>query len=351
MDTLAGDVEALDLRTGTNLWSVHLDNEVMSTPVVVNGLVIVGTGRNASAANATFAYAETSRQHSEFWGRDEGDHVEALDTASGKIHWAYRTSGEDMPSPVNESGKLVFSNGDGHLYALDLGGQALWRRELGGIGTMSSAIAVNRAVFVSICSGEQMRGATVAFDLSGNPLWHASYGDCDSSPTYGDKTLFVSGISGNRTSFGFGGRTIVSALRAKDGTLRWKYQTPEAGSFTRVGSSERAIAGTFSAGLYFQPIVTSDEVVAFDAGTGNVRWRLRTQGPVKMSPVIHDGSAFFGDTGGVFYKVRARDGKVLATKLFAHPFATSPPIVVGGMILCANGSSVCALECKARILA
>ncbi len=345
LDTLAGNVMALDLHTGKPLWSVKLDNLVMSTPIVSQDLVIVGTGRNGNGHNQqgsfVYVYAVDPANRSGFWGRDEGDHVEALDAVTGKVRWTYRTAGEDMPSPAYVAGTVIFANGDGHAYALNAAsGEALWRQPLNGIATMASATAAKHTIFVSVCSHAQTKGNTIALSQEGTVLWRAPYGNCDSSPTYGDGEVFVSGVDGNRTTFGFGGHTIIAALNRANGRPLWTYRTPTAGPYTRIGSSERAIAGTYADDMYFQPIATGDELLAFDAKTGTVRWRVRTQGPVKMSPVIVDGSVYFGDTSGVFYKLRERDGTLQATRIFDKPFATSPPVLVGHTIVCANGSTV-----------
>lgn len=39
-----GDVYALNAASGANLWSFHTGNQVFASPVVVNGVVYVGSG-------------------------------------------------------------------------------------------------------------------------------------------------------------------------------------------------------------------------------------------------------------------------------------------------------------------
>lgn len=338
LDTLAGDVLAIDLRTGSELWSTHFDNEVMSTPIVTDGMVIVGTGRNPTARDKATAFAydpNLPANEQGFWGRIGGDRIEALDASTGRVRWSYRTAGEDMPSPTILPGAIVFSNGDGHAYALDTAsGAPRWRTSLSGIATMASATSADGRIFLSVCSDAMRSGATLALNASGKILWRSPYGNCDSSPTYANDRVFASGISNESAS---AGRTVIAALHATDGRPVWIYRTTATGTFTKVGSSERAIAGTYADGLYLQPIVTSDSVIAFDASTGRIRWQLHTAAPVKMSPVVYAGNVYFGDTRGIFYKVRERDGAVVKRRRFSKPFTTSPPVVVGGTLLCANG--------------
>src|SRR5579872_7025301 len=62
-------VSALDARTGRVLWSTPVSNVVMTTPVLADGLVIVGTG-TSSVLTQTAAKL--------IWGRPQGDEIVAL---------------------------------------------------------------------------------------------------------------------------------------------------------------------------------------------------------------------------------------------------------------------------------
>lgn len=346
-DTLSGNVVALDLFSGNEIWSQHFDNEVMSTPIVAHGLLFVGTGRNGNPADSkdTFVYdPNTIGTQENFWGRDGGDHIEALSAADGKKVWSYRTPGEDMPSPAYDGALLLFANGDAHAYGLDaISGAPKWRRFLSGITTMASATVKGERVFFSTC-GKKLTGETLALDLSGNIVWRKPYGNCDASPTYGESKIFVSGVDGDKLPMGYGGRTVVAALDARSGKVLWTYSTGKPGLYTRVGSNERAIAGAYAEHTYFQSLPTSDEVAAFEAATGRVRWSFRTMAPVKMSPIVSAGYVYFGDTAGVFYKIAARTGELVTSRIFDKPFTTSPPVAVGSTILCADSSTLYAFR-------
>jgi outer membrane protein assembly factor BamB len=349
LDDFHHDVTALDVRNGHVRWKTPTDNIVMSTPVVVGSIVYIGTGHNGSANNmdrqnqGSFVYdVPASSTELAMWARPEGDHVIALDAATGEQRWTYRTAGEDMPSPALVNGVLVFANGDFHAYGLEpRTGAAIWQRDLDGIATMASAAISGTRAIVSVCSGTKLEGHTIALDArTGAILWNTRAGDCDSAPTIGGGRVFVSGVDGNTTRFGHGARGIVNALDSRTGRVLWTYRSPEAGPYTKISSNERAIAGTFAANLYFQPIPTNDEVVAFDPGSGAVRWRLKTSGPVKMSPVVKDGVLYVGDTSGLLYRVDAERGTVLHVQMFDDPFTTSPPVIVGKTIIVVNGNTV-----------
>ena len=59
-----------------------------------------------------------------------------------------------------------------------------------------------------------------------------------------------------------------------------------------------------------------------------------------MSPVIHNGELYFGDTVGMFYTIDARSGKLRKAQAFDEPFTTSPPIIVGRTLIVVNGTTV-----------
>ena len=70
-DTFAGDVIALDVRTGHEIWKLRLDNVAMSTPIAAKGIVYVGTGANGSlySQHRGFAYDEGVGHTQDVWGR------------------------------------------------------------------------------------------------------------------------------------------------------------------------------------------------------------------------------------------------------------------------------------------
>lgn len=348
-DTFDGKVIALDLRSGRPMWSVSTDNVLMSTPIVAQNVVYVGTGHNGTmnAHRSSFVYTTLpGRTEPDIWGRPEGDHVIALDLKTGRERWRYRTAGQDMPSGTVVDDILVFATGDFHAYGLRVkDGTALWQQDIGGLSTMASAMRSGNDVLIGICSGARYRGSTLALNPhTGRIRWRSRYGDCDSTPTVAAGNVYTSGVEGNDTSYGHGSRGVVAALDARDGHVLWSYTSNTSGPYTKVGSNERAIAGAYAHGLYFQAIPTSDEIIAFDAMRGTVKWRFRTQGPVKMSPVIYRNRLYVGDIAGLFYTMDASSGKLLHVAMFDEPFSTSPPVIVGNTVIAVNGTRVVAFR-------
>jgi outer membrane protein assembly factor BamB len=342
---------ALDLQSGKQKWSASGPNVMMSTPVVSNGVVVIGTGHNGRLKgphdDSPYAYAGDGRS-SRVWGQEEGDHVIGFDGATGAQLWSFDTVGEDMPSPAYLDGLLVFVNGDLHAYALDpRSGEMAWQRAVDGVGTMASATAAGRVVLVSFCNDAPYRCSTNAIEpKSGAVAWTSPWGNSDSSPTVGGNTVFLSGID-NKRSTAHRGAGVAAAVDLATGKQRWVYNNARSGPFTEISSNERAIAGTYADGTYYQAFPTSDEFIAFDAKTGTTKWRFASAGPIKMSCVVDHGMVYVADTVGMLYVLDARDGRVVQMKSFRQPFTTSPPVIVDRTLLVVNGSAVMAFPLAA----
>jgi outer membrane protein assembly factor BamB len=329
IDTFAHKVIALDLKRGVLQWASEVENIAMSTPVVADGAVYVGTGSNERMHVATTTMvSKTTRFIETLWGRPEGDRVVALNLSDGKRRWTFATPGEDMPA-----------------YGLNARtGAMVWRTSLPGISTMASANVSHNRVLLGICSGTTYAGSTVAVDPArGSIVWSAEHGDCDSAPTVAGGRIFVSGAPHRRASYGVEFRGEVSALDADTGGTLWTYHAPTAGPTTMVGSSERAVAGCYADGMYFQSIPTSNLVVAFDAVTGRVRWSFHTVAPSKMSPIVNAHRLYIGDTAGLLYTLDAKSGTLANARPFRVGFSTTPPVMVGSTLIVVAGSKVYAL--------
>jgi outer membrane protein assembly factor BamB len=338
-ETFKHELLAVDMRNGRVRWRAHLANVAMTTPIVADGVVVIGTG-TARVSTGQRRYV---------WGRPGGDAIEAFDTANGRLRWHYRTIGEDMPSPaLVRSGKqnvIVFANGDDHVYALDVRtGRLLWRRPLQGISSMASAAARNGIVYVvaGLDASSHVPAHTYAVRSSnGAIVWHAPYGNADCSPVVGDGLVFVSSGDAIAGAPSRNAINIIYALDAKTGALRWSYKSPP-GSFTNVGSNEQAIAGLVHDGVLYQSLEAAHRFAAFDARTGRLLWSIPTQGAVKMSAVIRDGKLYFGDDAGFFYTLAASNGHVIARRRFPRFFTVSSPILIGDTIFVANDTDILA---------
>lgn len=344
VDTLAGDLYALDMRDLHVFWHVKRSHALMSTPVLWHGLLYVGSGSNKLLTKKTSPWGPGDS----VMGVPGGDAIYAFDAASGAQRWSFPTVGEDMPSPAIFRGLLIFANGDFHAYALDARTGALrWKRKLDGIATMASAAIAGKDVLISFCNYHfPYRCQTDALDpLTGRTVWRAPYGNADSSPAYGDGTVFVSGLEYVREGWRqvAHAHAVIAALDAANGRVKWQYRDPQPSMPSDVGTSERAIAGTYADGKYFQAVPGRGRVLAFDARTGRVLWSFQALSPVKMSPAYAAGRLYFGGVGGIMYALNAATGSLVRIHTFRRPFTSSPPLIIGRTIVTARDQIVEAL--------
>jgi outer membrane protein assembly factor BamB len=334
-------VSALDARTGRVLWSAHVPNIVMTTPIVADRLVIVGTGT---------AHVLTQTARRLIWGRPQGDEIIALDEGTGRMRWRHKTVGENMPSPalvkIRGADAIVFANGDDHLRALAVrDGRTLWERAVPGIASMSSAAVHDGRAFVVIGDGSHSgtRDRLIAVDPAGGRIvWGAPYGNADCSPAIARGTVFVEGSNADATHPQPNAFNDVEAVDERTGTLRWRWFSGY-GRFTSAGSDEEGVAGLAADGAFYEGIPATSEFIAFDARSGRIRWRLKTEAAVKMSAVEKDGTLYFGDTGHTFYAVNAKNGRVLLRRPFPTYFTVSSPVIFGQTLYVANDDVVRAM--------
>ena len=88
-------------------------------------------------------------------------------------------------------------------------------------------------------------------------------------------------------------------------------------------------APTIANGLAFVARPDAHEVLAVDAGSGQVRWRFTADGRVDTPPAIHRGVCLFGSQAGSVYALRADTGE-LAWRVQAGP--TDERIVAYGQV-------------------
>lgn len=344
--TFAHKLVAIDVRDGHELWHAQLGNIAMTTPIVAGNSVFVGTGKNGVLKRNLMQRVRFYRE--EIWGVPEGDDVAAFDLRTGAPQWKFHTVGEDMPSAVYDRGRLIFANGDWHAYALRAdNGKPIWSTDVGGVSTMANALVAGNIVVIAICPVGMRDTEAVALDPSnGKILWRAPWGHCDGSPAYGDGKIFAESVTNGDSTLQK--KTDVAALDVKTGKPVWIRRGAVQGLWSIVGSDEVAVAGTYASGTYYQPEPLQDQLVAFDAKNGNIRWTFHTSGPAKMSPVVKKGRVYFGDTVGMFYTLDARNGKLLEIREFKQPFTVSPPIILGNRIVVVNGTSVHAIPLAGR---
>lgn len=363
IDTFGHKVLAFNALTGAKKWQRKLPNVLMNTPIVVGGIVIVGTGD---------AKMLTESDTLPIMGRPQGDAIYGLDAVTGAIRWRFDTVGQNMPTGVavqaNNRWQFVFTNGDDHVYGLDAAtGRLLWKQNVLGVNGMASLTAYNGIVYGIDTMGDagylrlqatdpkaaEAWSHTWAIDpaRNGQFVWMAPYGVADASVTIGDGLVFTQGFrldsprgaaaAKRAKEIGWGNllnteaklRTVLTAVRAGSGERVWQYVSAP-GPNNTLGSAAFTSDAILVDHRLYEPLAFSQQFAAFDSRTGKLLWIRHTDYPVKAAPVLKDGMLFFGDSGSNLYVVRATDGSVAHEYKFPGPptkwgFAKSHPVIVG----------------------
>jgi len=152
----AGDVFALDSKTGKKVWEFKTGGKIYGTPAVWNKLVVVGSsdgniyGLDATSGNRKWQIRTTKAvlgspvvNHGvAFIGGSDGI-FRAIDVASGKVRWTFdQVSGYVSGRPTLYGDLVIFGSWGNGFYALNQQtGSLVWRWSNGQSNRMLSAAA------------------------------------------------------------------------------------------------------------------------------------------------------------------------------------------------------------------
>jgi outer membrane protein assembly factor BamB len=284
-----GVVHALELASGSELWSVDLEAEAgAASPLVADSKVFVG---------------------------DQAGVLHALDRTTGTEGWRLQSDGAIGGSAAWSDGLVLTATDQGSVYAVEgTSGHVRWQTTVSGPVTRS--IAVDRATAYVPVSG----GWLVAIHISdGSILWNQQVGASGEGGTpavAGDLVFDAVGIEALDPA-----AMAVVALDAATGASRWRYASPDqAEVYTPAVVAGRAY------------IVGLDErVVALDATTGSQVWTVTTGAPNEALPAIVDGTVYVATNGGTLQALDAGTGSERwRASIQGVPYA---PIVTGGLVL------------------
>lgn len=183
-----GNVYALRLEDGQEIWRFSTGAVVRATPAVAEGIVYAG-------------------------GMDGLLH--ALDADTGEEIWSFDTPGSEyfpvgevQGSPAVADGRVVFGARDGRLYALDAAsGEQKWAFDHEGSWVITSPAIAEGTVFAGSSDGEFFQAVSLE---SGEELWlHDTKSRVFSSPT----------VAGGLVVFGTWDG-ILYGLDVRDGTVQ-----------------------------------------------------------------------------------------------------------------------------------
>ena len=342
-----------NVATSANVaWRTSIAGLGHSSPIVSGDRIYLTTAVSTSPAAQAVAVGDVDRVGIDP-AKDVVPHewrVLALDRATGKIIWS-RTVHRGVPrvrrhvksshasaTPATNGRVVVALLGSEGLFAFDLEGTELWRKDLGVLsvgladdptyewGPASSPVIHGDVVVVQ---NDRYRDSfVIAFDAtSGKELWRSPREELPAWTT----PLVHSGsatpvVVTNSPRF----------IRGHDlatGRERWRVQDPggEVKVSTPIAAGDLAIVtgGYPSAG---RPIY------AIRVGDGSIAWRVERGSPYTSTPLAHDGLLYIVTDSGIFSAYRIADGtRVYQQRLPSKGggFSASP-VLAGGRIYLAS---------------
>ncbi|WP_338602092.1 PQQ-binding-like beta-propeller repeat protein [Sulfolobus tengchongensis] len=276
-----GCIYAVNLSNGNVVWSEEFQNQIMTQPIIINGILIVGLGNN-QFINCTV--------------RGTGENaIEAINISNGRILWNFTTLGEDMPTPVYYNGMIIEANGNGEVFALNISnGELVWSDNIQSYVSMSSPVLANNVIYFGSAHPyvfwaiNAQNGKILWYDNLSEVFNNSALGGLDdSSPAYSNGivvTSFTIHLNSNFSMY-----EILIAMNSSNGKILW----------------------------------TLNE--------GNAPIPPNLESP---PPVIYRGIVFHDSPVGILYAVNLTNGKILWT------FKTGPTLsnvdIVRNLILIQN---------------
>lgn len=291
-----GDLKALELDSGRELWRAETELRLSGGPAVGSGLVVTGTS--------------------------EGD-VVALDAQTGAEVWRARTGGEVLAAPVITTEVVVVRTVDGRLRGLRRdNGTEIWSYEQqvprltlrgNGAPVVAGDMVVagfdnGRVVALALASGDLLWNTTVAPSKGKTEIERLV--DIDSPVRVVGPDVFVVGYQGR-----------IAMLALDSGQIWW---SRELSSYRGLAVDDDALYAT-----------TADSaVVALRRRDGTEIWRqeqfLRRS---LTGPSLSGGTLVVGDFDGYLHWLDPATGKLLARAKSGGGRISNAPVPAGAFLL------------------
>ncbi len=282
-----GALYAVNSTNGKIVWNDSYPNEVMTEPLIVNDLAIVGLGNNQ------FVNPNVRGTGINF--------ISAVNIFNGSSVWEFNTCGEDMPTPVYHNGLIIEPSGSGIVYAINASnGKQVWNLSTGSFVSMSSpAIYDGNIYFGGACPY-----AFYAVNITrGNIVWtyytNATGGLTDGSPVILNGQVF-DGYTVDTGDNVF--NDYIFSLNASNGNLNWlTYE----GTGIQPNSPPIEIPPlTASGNTVFSEPTSLGKLYAINAETGNIEWSAVT-GTDDSNPAIINGIVLTVNITGTLYVINS----------------------------------------------
>ncbi len=288
-----GYLYAIEVQSGTQVWRTDIGNFLPREKREILGTSTVPTGFDYFQSSPIVADGQI------YIGSLDGN-VYALSADSGNIIWTFSTGQKVRATPALFDGVLYIGSWDERMYALDAStGQMIWNTPVGG-EVQTTALVAEGIVFTA-----SRKASIFALDAqSGEKKWEYDYGTnmwVESSPILQDGIIYI-GSSGNKVVVGLESGTGKALTFFPTRAFNWSTPTIVDDNLYIGGVSFRRES---ESGLFALKLT--------DGIFNNTKeWLFQVSEPEKRegnwsgvasSPVVWDGTIYFGGLDGKFYAI------------------------------------------------
>ena len=329
-------------------WKTPIPGRGHSSPIVVGDRIFLTSaisGEKVPGAKAVIHFMGSEEfLHPDSLGADQRLDVLllSLDRRDGALAWRrvaragalphdnrHRVGSYANPTPASDGERVVAWFGTQGLHAFTLQGDLLWSEDFGSVGTMGMGVATSPVLVAAaglvVVQSDVEEGAgsfIAALDIATGAIrWRS-----ERTQRVGWATpTVVKAANGVALVVAMGTGEIV-AYEAETGEERWRVEGLRGNAVPSPASGD---------GLLFA--VTGyprKNILALDVGDGSVRWSYRKGQGYVPSPIFHRGVLYLVSDGGILTALDGRSGEVvyeggrmpLPSRFF------SSPVVAGEVI-------------------
>ncbi len=266
------------------IWTFTTGGWVLTAPVVVGGVVYVGSYDGS---------------------------LYALSAESGEMLWSFATGDAIRSVPTVVDGTVYFGSNDNHLYAVDAAtGEELWRFDTGAWVQYSPAVGNGMVYFPA--RGEWDRTVHAVDTDTGGVVWVAEF-------PYPIDERFVPTVHGDRVYAQGAEYGTFYALDAATGEVAWQ---AEVGGYVES-------APTVLDGVVYLTVI--NQAYAFDVETGVLIWSVNTEEfPARdFSALVVDGIYYLAPNDYVYGMDVATGAELWSYESYE---LSSAPVVADGVL-------------------
>lgn len=308
------------------VWRAAVEGRGHSSPIVVGDLVFLTSavsGEQVPGHEAVIHFMGSEEfLHPDSLGADQRLDVLllAFDRRTGALRWRrevradalpydnrHRVSSYANPTPASDGERVIAWFGTQGLHAFGLDGDLLWSQNFGGVGTLGMGVATSPVLAAAaglVVVQNDVEGGDGSFIAALDIPTGAIRWRVERSQPAGWATPLVIGTAGRDPLVVAMGVDEIVAYQAETGEERWRVEG--------LGGNAAPSPVASGDGLVFA--VTGyprKNILALDVEDGSLRWAYRKGQGYVPSPIFHRGVLYLVSDGGILTALDGKSGDVV----------------------------------------